>query len=108
MVIVALTIFIAHPSDLLTDHRPHGDGLLAWGYIRELAARGHDLHVAAEQVDLRCDTPPNVHLYPFGALGLAAAPRRMLYMWRMRRLLLNLRRTRRVDLVHQLNPVDVG
>ena len=35
---------------------PHGDGLVAFGFIRELAARGHELHVAAERVDLR-DAP---------------------------------------------------
>ena len=49
---VGLRIFVAHPSALLTDHRPHGDGLVAYGFIRGLAERGHELHVAAEEVDL--------------------------------------------------------
>jgi L-malate glycosyltransferase len=103
-----LTIFIAHPSDLLTDHRPHGDGLLAWSFIRELAARGHELYVAAEQVDLRSDTPSNVHVHVLGSPRLPAAPRRAVYMWRIRRLLTDLQGRMRIDLVHQLNPVDVG
>ena len=29
-----LNIFVPHCSDLLTDHRPHGDGLVAHGFIR--------------------------------------------------------------------------
>jgi glycosyltransferase involved in cell wall biosynthesis len=103
-----LTIFIAHPSALLTDSRPHGDGLIAWGYIRGLAARGHEVHVAAERVDLQSDVPDNVHVYPLGAAGRPAALARPRYMWRMRRLLQQLRRTTDIDLIHQLNPVDVG
>jgi L-malate glycosyltransferase len=103
-----LTIFIAHPSSLLTDSRPHGDGLIAWGYIRGLAERGHELHVAAERVDLLSDVPENVHVYRLGAAGRPAALARPRYMWRMRRLLQQLRRTTNIDLVHQLNPVDVG
>ena len=63
---VGLRIFVAHPSALLTDHRPHGDGLVAYGFIRGLAERGHELHVAAEEVDLREPPPPNVHVYLAG------------------------------------------
>jgi glycosyltransferase involved in cell wall biosynthesis len=102
------TIFIAHPSALLTDSRPHGDGLIAWGYIRGLAARGHELHIAAERVDLERDVPDNVHVYPLGAPGRPGALARVRYMWRMRRLLRQLRRTTHIDVIHQLNPVDVG
>jgi glycosyltransferase involved in cell wall biosynthesis len=107
-VIVPLTIFIAHPSELLTDHRPHGDGLLAWGYIRELAARGHDIHVAAERVDLQSEMPPNIHVYVLGTAELPSPLARARYMWRMRRLLQQLQRTTPPDVIHQLNPVDVG
>ena len=57
MASVPLRVFVAHPSALLTDHRPHGDGLVAYGFLRELASRGHELHVAAQAVDLR-DPPP--------------------------------------------------
>jgi L-malate glycosyltransferase len=101
------SIFVAHPSSLLTDHRPHGDGLIAFGYIRELAARGHELHVAAERVDVRDQLPPNVHLYRLGAEPPHLL-KRPTYMWRMRRLFLRLRARTTFDLVHQLNPVDVG
>ena len=48
-----LTVFIAHPSELLTDHLPHGDGLVSFGFVRRLAERGHDVHVAAQRADIR-------------------------------------------------------
>src|SRR5262249_38715745 len=35
----SLTIFIPHPSALLTDHLPHGDGLTAFGFLDHLAKR---------------------------------------------------------------------
>ncbi len=103
-----LAVFIAHPSALLTDHLPHGDGLIAWGYIQGIAARGHQVHVAAQQVDLRCRLPPNIHVYVLGTAGRTGATRRMRYMLRLRRLFRALQRSVGFDLVHQLNPVDVG
>jgi L-malate glycosyltransferase len=103
---VALRLFIIPPTALLTDHQPHGDGLVAYGFVRELAARGHELHVAASGLDLAAASPPGVHLYRTGAGG---GPRgRALAMHRTRRLLRRLAATTPFDLVHQLNPVDVG
>ncbi len=102
------TIFVAHPSAMLTDTQPHGDGLIAWGYIRELAARGHELHVAVEHLDVRGEVPGNVHLYSLHLSGKSSPTRRVEYMWRMRRLFKQLQRRMVFDLVHQLNPVDVG
>jgi hypothetical protein len=52
-----LNIFVPHCSDLLTDHRPHGDGLVAYGFIRHLSERGHNLYIAAQEVDLRDPLP---------------------------------------------------
>ena len=101
-----LRIFVAHPSVLLTDHRPHGDGLVAFGFIRGLAARGHELHVAAQEVDLAASLPANVHVYP---VSRAPAPMdRLVFMWEMRRLYRRLAQRAPFDLAHQLNPVDVG
>jgi glycosyltransferase involved in cell wall biosynthesis len=103
---VALRLFIIPPTALLTDHQPHGDGLVAYGFVRELAARGHELHVAAGGLDLAAASPPGVHLHPTGAGG---GPRgRALAMHRTRRLLRRLAAATPFDLVHQLNPVDVG
>ena len=65
-VTVALRLFTIAPSALFTDHLPHGDGLVAYGFVRELARRGHELHVAAGEVALERDLPQNVHLYRLG------------------------------------------
>jgi glycosyltransferase involved in cell wall biosynthesis len=93
---------------MLTDHRPHGDGLVAFGFIRELAARGHELHVAAGIVDVQGALPPNVHLYALLKEGGHGWAERLRFMWRVRRLHRRLTRSAAFDLVHQLTPVDVG
>jgi glycosyltransferase involved in cell wall biosynthesis len=104
----SLTIFIAHPSELLTDHRPHGDGLISFGFIRRLGERGHELHVAAQCVDLKTALPANVHVYellPGSRLSLA---HRLTFMRRMRALFAELSARVSFDVVHQMNPVFTG
>ena len=104
---MGLRILVIPASAMLTDHQPHGDGLIGFGFIRELAARGHELHVAAGLVDIHEGLPPNVHLYALsdGHLGWAERTR---FVRRVRRLNRRLTRSIAFDLVHQLTPVDVG
>jgi glycosyltransferase involved in cell wall biosynthesis len=52
-----LRIFVASAAELLTDHAPHGEGLIAWETLSTLAGRGHELVVCARATDLRA-TPP--------------------------------------------------
>ena len=59
-----LNIFVPHCSGCLTDVLPHGDGLVAHGFITRLAERGHRLYVAAERVELSKPLPENVRLFP--------------------------------------------
>lgn len=102
------TVFIVHPSDLLTDHLPDGDGLVAFGFIERLAARGYRLHVAVRRVALRGALPPNVTLHPI-ACGESDGPlSRLRYMVAARRLLRRLRRSEPIEIVHQMNPVFAG
>ena len=93
---------------MLTDHLPHGDGLVAHGFIRRLADRGHRLFIAAEQVSLEHALPAAVEVFPlqrrFGAGGLG----RLEYMREVRKLYRSLERTVDFDLIHQLNPVYTG
>jgi L-malate glycosyltransferase len=104
-----LRVFVVAPSAMLTDARPHGDGLVAFGFIRELAARGHELHVAAGQVDLRDSLPPNAHLHVLGGGdGLPAPLERLRYMRRVRAVYRRLASEAKFDVVHQLTPVEVG
>jgi glycosyltransferase involved in cell wall biosynthesis len=108
MPFMALRLFLVAPIALLTDVKPHGDGLVAFGFIRELAARGHDLQVAAHRVDLRGELPPNVELHVLDPRGAPAPLDRLGFMWRLRRLYRRLERRAPFAAVHQLNPVDVG
>jgi glycosyltransferase involved in cell wall biosynthesis len=102
-----LRIFVAHPSALLTDHLPHGDGLIAWGFITGLAARGHEVHVAVQAVDLERAPGSEIHLHEV-APGAAGPLGRLRFMAAMRRCFERLQRQARFDVIHQLNPVDVG
>lgn len=103
-----LSIFIVHPSRLLTDHRPHGDGLAAHSFISGLAERGHRLHVAAEEVDLERDLGERVTLHRLGDRWTAPGTRRPSYALRVRSLFARLQPQVAFDVSHQLNPVDVG
>jgi glycosyltransferase involved in cell wall biosynthesis len=105
---VALRIFVVAPPALLTDNRPHGDGLVAYGFINELAARGHELHVAAHRVDIERGLPPSAHVHRLGQGGHRCRMGRVGFMCGLRRLYGRLARSAPFDLMHQLTPVDAG
>jgi L-malate glycosyltransferase len=102
-----LSIFVPHCSDLLTDYRPHGDGLISHALISRLAERGHQLHIAASRVDLQKELPSGAHLYDLNRPGNGIASR-LDYMWEVRKLFQLLRKGTKFDLIHQLNPVFTG
>jgi L-malate glycosyltransferase len=103
-----LNIFVPHCSDVLTDHLPHGDGLIAYGFITSLARRGHRFHVAAQQVELREPVHPNITIHRVALKRSSGMQSRLEYMFRVRSLLQTLKRSMRFDLIHQLNPVFTG
>jgi glycosyltransferase involved in cell wall biosynthesis len=104
-----LTIFVPHCSNLLTDHRAHGDGLISHALISRLAERGHHLYVAASQTDLQKPLPPNAHLFNLVHRDVKGIASRLRYMWRVRQLFQSLEKKQvRFDLIHQLNPVFSG
>lgn len=107
------SIFVLHASDFLTNHQPHGDGLTAFGFISRLAERGHTLHVAAPEMDIKGDLPDNIKLYPIKTFFKRTVPHRLEYMLKSRLLLNRLRRGdgqagNQIDVIHQLNPVNKG
>jgi L-malate glycosyltransferase len=102
------SIYIAHPSGMLTDHVPNGDGLIAYGFISRLAARGYDLHVAVDQSAVRKAFPENVHLHPLNLRARNAALRLLELSVRTRLLFEKLRRKQHFALVLQMNPVFPG
>jgi glycosyltransferase involved in cell wall biosynthesis len=104
-----LNIFILHPSDMLTDCLPHGDGLLANLYIRKLAARGHFLHVAATNVQIKEAFPPNVTIHKIQVPEpCTKSSSRIRYAFKVRTLFRKLSTETQFDLIHQLNPVVTG
>jgi glycosyltransferase involved in cell wall biosynthesis len=103
-----LRIFVAHASDHLTDHQPHGDGLVAEGFIRHLAERNHQIDVAVESVALRRRMPANVRLHHVPVPPLWKKVPRLGFILGVRRLFRDLQKQGRFDIVHQLNPVFTG
>lgn len=103
-----LSIFISHPSEFLTNCRPHGDGWTAFNFINHLARRGHTLHIAVPQMELVGQLPDNVKFYPIKTRARQMITQRLEYMCKTRRLLNRLRRAHHIDLIHQLNPVNTG
>jgi L-malate glycosyltransferase len=103
-----LNIFVPHCSDVLTDHLPHGDGLIAHGFLTSLAQRGHRLHVAAQRIELRKPVHPNITLHRIDLKRSIGMRSRLEYMFRVRSLMRQLQKTQHFDLVHQLNPVFTG
>ncbi len=98
------TVSVAHPSDLLTDHLPNGDGLVAFGFMREPARRGYRLHVATRRAELRDPLPANVTLHPIRPRSRGSIGR----LHSICCLLRTLRRAEPIDIVHQMNPVFAG
>lgn len=56
-----LRLFFPSAAWLLTDHRPHGEGLIAWNLLSRLAQRGHEVVACAREVDLVNPPPFVVH-----------------------------------------------
>jgi len=85
-----------------------GDGLVAHGFIRELADRGHELHIAARAVDLQSPITGNVILHMIPQRVSKRPFDRLEYMFRVRTLFNELHPRIRFDLAHQMNPVFTG
>jgi glycosyltransferase involved in cell wall biosynthesis len=109
MALVPLQIFAIAPAALLSDHRPHGDALVAFGFLREMASRGHEIHVAAFRVDLLHPPPSRVHVHLLHERPRSGPlPPRAVQIMVLRRLFRRLGGAARFDVAHQLNPVDAG
>ena len=103
-----LSIFIAHPSDLLTNCQPHGDGLVAYEFINRLAERGHHLYVMADKIALSDQPHHNVKLYPANIKSENILVRRISYLAQLRKTFKQVLAEHDIDIIHQLNPVVPG
>jgi L-malate glycosyltransferase len=103
-----LNIFVVHPSDMLTDHLPHGAGWIVYNYLKGLAERGHTVHVAVPRVEMRGPVPPGMHLHVISRKAGPAGSGRLAYMWAVRGLLARLSASVRFDIAQQFTPVETG
>ncbi len=103
-----LTIFVPHASDMLTDYLPSGDGLVAYGFIEQLARRGHTVHVVSPRIELKGPVPNGVRFFPLAPRTTIPGLATVDYMLRMRALYNRLSREVHYDVIHQLNPVNTG
>lgn len=96
-----MRIAVVSGAKVLTDHLPHGEGLIVFNHVSALAARGHEITVFTGRADLRGDVPFEVvelgHVLPSGGLdplvhGVRAGVR--------------VRRRRSFDVAHWLRPLD--
>ena len=100
-------ICMLYPGHVLTDHLPFGDGLVAFGFISELARRGHRLHVIAQRIHLQNPLPPNVTIHPIVARERGIV-QRLRFLFGSRAIVRRLLAAGQIDLVQQLNPVSNG
>ncbi len=104
-----LSIFISHPSDYLTNYQPHGDGLIAFAFINQLAQRGHTLHVAATTTDIQGKLPENIIIYPTDVRRTIHSPIKSIeYMFKVKQIFNRVCREYKIDVIHQLNSVNPG
>jgi glycosyltransferase involved in cell wall biosynthesis len=103
-----MSIVFLFPGHVLTDHLANGDGLIAFGFISALAKRGHRIHVLAQRVDVQEPFPPNVSIHLIAADAAGSAVGRLAFIVRSGAVIRRLLRRERIDLVHQLNPVNNG
>jgi len=103
-----LTIYVSHPSVCLTDHLPHGDGLIAYEFISRLAGRGHTVHVAAPRVEVAGPLPESLVLHPYQVHAPRPSLAPLATMLHVRRIIRELARLRMPDVIHQWNPVEPG
>ena len=101
-----LTIYVSHPSACLTDHLPHGDGLMAYEFISRLARRGHTVHVAVPRAEITGPLPDCLILHPYQVHAPRPSLAPLATMLHVRRIVRNLARSQMPDIIHQWNPVE--
>jgi len=96
------------PHAYVTDYLPHGDGLLAYRYIRGLALRGHEIVVFSDEVFLKKPTPVGVHIVRPQLPRMLKSLWLLRYIAALRQTFFRLHREKPFDLIHQFNPVVGG
>ncbi len=102
-----MNIFVHRASECLTDHLSHGDGLICFSLLGELARRGHPIYAYTNRNGVR-QRPENMtirvrrHRIPANSLGPWE------HSWRANMWLWKLQRERTIDVVWRMHPYDSG
>jgi glycosyltransferase involved in cell wall biosynthesis len=98
-----LRIFFPSTAELLTDHRLHGEGLIAWDLLTTLAARGHEIVACAPAADIRGEVPFELRVLGHGSARVESASP-LLYALKAARELRRFGGAKRFDVCHWLFP----
>jgi glycosyltransferase involved in cell wall biosynthesis len=101
------TIFVQRASECLTDHLPHGDGLICFSLLKGLAERGHRVFAYTNHDGVRKPIP-NLTIKASGhripANGLADWE----HSWRANQWLKEILKKEPVDVVWRMHPYNTG
>lgn len=104
---MSLTIFVHRASECLTDHLSHGDGLICYSLLGELARRGHRIFAYTNRHSV-LERSPNLtirsrrHRVPANSLGPWE------HAWRANRWMRQLEKKHKIDLVWRMHPYGIG
>lgn len=98
-----LGIFVSYASGCLTDHEPHGDGLICFSLLDGLARRGHNVFAYTPHAAIR-DGDPRLRVRVRGHLSPADSLAGWEHLWRAGRWLREVVRTERIDLTWRMHP----
>jgi len=100
-------IFVSYASGCLTDHMPHGDGLICFSILDGLARRGHNVFALTPHSAIR-NHSPRLHVRPLKHAIPADSLVGWEHLWRAGRWLKQLVRTERIDVTWRMHPYGEG
>ena len=102
-----LSIFVHRASECLTDHNPHGDGLICFSILDGLARRGHRIFAFANTAPIQ-DPHPLLTVHTERYRTPANALVNWEYSWRADRWFSKLASKEKIDIVWRMHPYGFG
>ena len=100
-----LCVFVSFPTGPFTDWLPNGDGLVAYKFVESLIARGHTVHVATPNANLRAECPKRLIIHQMNVDQPRSDSASIRYMQWVRSIFKIIMRHHHIDIIHELNPV---
>lgn len=98
-----MRILISAASELFTDNKPHGEGLICYEIVSRLAARGHSLHVFSPQSSLE-ERLVNTQVEHINDQAFTPSLNTWKYHQESRKAAQKLENTHKVDVIHHIMP----